>query len=1610
MVVGTTPTDPTLHPLIVGNTYEISNVDEATSGPAQRAHIDLLVAPSKKTHIKVLFDTGASVSLITPKDLQTLTRHGRVLNSAPHNVGITNASKQPMTVTGCYRIRTFYNGRDVTGHFLVCPDAANSILGMNIIRPYAMILDPVSMQVVFRDTIKTDGDPFPVNNRTETAPVAAIRTLKRQVLEPRSAHLVKMAIFDSAGKQIKRKFTGIADLALAAVAFTTDDNGVFAIHVPNAHHEQSTLPRNTELGHAYHLDDFQPLPKEATVNAVTQHKQKHPLRPHTPKEKEEIKARITEQVRQHVPYQWQQEYVQMLMTKEHHFSADPHDLGFTTVQEHKIELADTNPVFTPQFRLPAEHLKMIQENVAGWLEAGIIERSSSPYNSPIFCVPKKQGSGLRCVLDYRKLNHNSLSDKYSIRTIDQCLETIGRARSSIFSCLDLTNGYWQLKLRDTDHKYTAFTIPGVGQFQWSVTPQGLMGAPASFSRLMDVIMEDAENVITYIDDVLVHSATHKDHLRHLAAAIDKVGAANLRLNPKKCIFGSSNVEYLGHTITAQGVQPGSDKALAVKQATPPTDKRTLKSFLGLANYFRTFINKFSHKAAPLYALTSSTAKWKGGNLPDEAMKAFKLLQAEIASRPVMAYPNKEGKFHLYVDAALGDSKHQGGLGAVLMQDQPAGVKRPVAFASRRLTKHERNYPPFLAEMAAAVYGMDQFVHHLTGRHFYLYTDHKPLVRLNTAHTKTLNRLQVRMNELHPTLRHINGQDNVVADFLSRYNGFNKQPNDDSPDTVNNLNDAVASISHTSDAAMINRIDATPFRMSLLQRLDPDIRDTFNTVKQHTRKSSFNSPLMFRPSASEREYTVINNVLYTSVKNRRGFITDSHLRVVTPQSMIKEILVEAHNSRSGGHAGKFKTIERIREEFWWPGMDKHVEAHLKHCTTCQRVTNKGQLPPPPPQDFPQTSQPNERIHIDLFGPLKNSVHGNNYVLVITDAFTKFARVVPTNGKAAPIIAQALLDHMHTFGVPQSIVSDQGLEFCNALQRTIWDSLNIEHKPTTPYHPQCNGAAEVFNKTMKHYLATAIADSDDSTLDWELYLGPLMLSYNTAISASTKVSPFQALFAYNPRLPLWDTEFHADEDPDIDKPFPQFLAQLRRAQALARKVAHHNDQHSKQQARETRERTRQHHFPDYQPGDKVWIRIHAKNVPNPKLAHSWTPAIVLEQKSAVTFKVQFLERARKKKSTVNVANMKPRLDQEDTASSSGSDSLLLRIARDNSPIPRAQSPRQKVQQWLNPSVVTHPISDSFSVPSPHTVTPTPPSNPPTFPTTPRSSPHPSSNPPRSEQASEHGSEADEDTVDDGDDGDDSEADSDHDSNGHRKRQHSSTNSSSDRAGHTPKRRRHPQGVKRTIDQPARDKKQKLAQGDKRKRGSHQSPELPLRRRFKRWSRQTSDDNSDDSDDDNHDDQLLVANLNYHNVSRMSWAKIKKLLLNGQLTLSLLQDGAQPPPPPPAPSISQPPALQRPPARQTPAPPPQQQRPRQPAAANQRQRSNSGQHRWYTWAPHPQLRPWLTPDPFRPYAAGYAAHPAMQHFAFGPLPPPQGKRKRTVKGRLTQLVTNLTNRRQK
>ena len=1175
-----------------------------------RFFIDFMFSSQDK--ISLLYDTGANLSLLSLKSFEKAKRNGRVLREIKnHSVQIKNASGRSMKVSKVVEVACKYNGRNFVAAFVICPDLpGDGIVGMNIIKEQKLAIDLVTDKIDFVSKI-TATDVLEGQ--------AEVRVMDRISIPPRNGRKVRCGLYQGQTK-VLGKHDIFADFKFITNATVTDEFGNFIIYVPNNDtFNPFTLERGEIIGSAEDAAQFATCSVSVAVEAVANCAGEETIRSETMSTAELHEA--VERHLQKIPQEQRGDYRAVLLGSLGAFSKGKFDLGFTDRVSHNIELKDRNPVYTQQFRLPTEHLKTIKENVMAWMKIGIVERARSKYNSPIFCVPKKEGQGLRTVLDYRNVNMKSMPDRYSIRTIEECITEVGHADSKVFSCLDLVSGFWQMNLDEECRKYTAFTIPGCGQFQWRTSPMGLAGCPASFSRLMEVIMQGAENVITYIDDVLIHSKDHKEHLGHLEGALKRIEKSGLKLNLAKCIFGAQEVSYLGHTLTSDGIKPGKDKAAAIGASKPPRDVKQVKSFVGLCNYFRNYIDNFAIRAAPLFALTRQDCQWKGGELPAKAMASFLDLRKAISSSPVLAYPAREGEFQLFVDAAQGDECNEGGLGAVLLQKTKTGEKRVIGYASRRLEKHEKNYPAFLLELAAAVYGMDYFEVHLRGRRFGLYTDHKPLTKLSTIHKKTLPTLQLKLQSMHPDIRYVAGKENNVADFLSRYAGMGG----------------------------VNSIEISDFKLVVLQKRDKVLSDLREKVLQEQAKMAPGEPEKeIKVQGCTRPLKVVKDVLLAKMARETPNAPHGPWRVVVPQSMKSELLREAHNSSIAGHGGQFRTMERLRSVFWWPNMTEDVAQHVKQCQTCQKVSTSGTTPPAPLEPLPVPSKTNERIHIDLFGPLKSSQAGNTYVLVITDALTKLVRLFAAPDKEAATVARLLLDgYIYIHGVPKSIQSDGGKEFCNELQTALWKSLDIEHAVITPHHPQTNAQVEIFNKTMAKYLRTAIEDGSDTTLDWELYLGPLMFSYNTAVHKSTTISPFYATFGYDPRVPLWETpEQLLAHDGGIKQPkAANALNDIRKAQWMARRVAHHKGQVAKEAQKEAFDKHYKAEMPSYMVGDPVWVKRQPTPGQNAKLEAKWEAGVIVEQLRPAVFRVRRTERTRKQVATMNIQQLKPRLVQDD-----------------------------------------------------------------------------------------------------------------------------------------------------------------------------------------------------------------------------------------------------------------------------------------------------------------------------------------------------------------------------
>ena len=476
-------------------------------------------------------------------------------------MGLTGVDKKPLCIRGCYGVTFRIHGRVIKHDTLVVSGlCADAIIGCDIINRYHLSYDASKQHVYFNNTDKWEKGGMVLKQRTKI-PAQSSVPVRVQVQEWPGSTVTKGGCA-VASVECSRYPVGGND----GLVFVEDDGHAYMM-IDNILDAEVTLPRGAYIGAVERVRDIEELvleekdsPREIPPPGVCSDSDKVKM----------LRDIVSEQVKQ-LPTDLQKEYIDLIVSNHDVFSKNKEDLGLTTLAEHSIALKDDEPVYVKQFRLAETDRSVLLTYLRNWLKLGVVSPCRSKYNSPIFLVPKSDGS-LRPVLDYRAVNEKSQIDKYSQLEVSECIDAIGRAGSTIFSSIDLTAGFWQVPMEKSSREYTAFTIPGIGSFQWNRCPMGLLGSPATFGRMMENLMR-FRKCICYQDDVLVHSKTHKEQIAELQKCFNRLRAAGLKMNAKKCSFGQEEVKYLGFTLTSAGVLPGREKTKAIEEYQPPKTAR-----------------------------------------------------------------------------------------------------------------------------------------------------------------------------------------------------------------------------------------------------------------------------------------------------------------------------------------------------------------------------------------------------------------------------------------------------------------------------------------------------------------------------------------------------------------------------------------------------------------------------------------------------------------------------------------------------------------------------------------------------------------------------------------------------------------------------------------------------------------------------------------------------------------------------------------------------------------------------------------------------------------------------------------------------------------------------
>ncbi|BHF85374.1 hypothetical protein SprV_1002853800 [Sparganum proliferum] len=813
------------------------------------------------------------------------------------------------------------------------------------------------------------------------------------------------------------------------------------------------------------------------------------------------------------------------------FDWDGKSTGRTGVTEHCIDTGDARPIRVPPRRLPLFYQKELDALINDMLSRKIIRPSQSPWSSPIVLVKKKDGS-MRLCIDYRKLNAVTKKDSFPLPRIDTTLDAL--AGNIMFSTLDLASGYWQVEVRPSDREKTAFAVPS-GLYEFETMPFGLANAPSTFQRLMNQVLAQLipTSCLVYMDDIIVLGKDFDSHLNNIRAVFSSLRQAGLTLKPSKCVFLKPRVKFLGHVVSAAGIETDDEKVTQIREWPTPADVTEVRSFLGLASYYRRFIKDYAQIAGPLHKLTQKDVKFKW---TADCTNSFQTLKDKLCSTPILVFPdisNDAGKFILDTDAS------DTAIGAVLSQQQSDGTERVIQYLSRSLTKAERRYCVTRKEMLALTHFVEECRPYLQYRPFVVRTDHSALT----------------------WLRNFKNPEGKVS---------NARP--------------------LSKAELAGHSYETRCLHSLWDKLFIE-----------------NGVLFYR-----------DNEQYPK-------------RVVLPLSMVDDVVERMHAEL--GHSGTHKTEWALRRRYYWPNQKTDIQNILRSCGHCLGFKSPGHSYRAPLQPI-KTGYPNERVAVDLVGPIAPSARGNRFILVMVDCFTKMAEAVPLPDASVSTVARAIFNGwICRWGAPDQLHSDRGSSFESSVVHELCKVLKIKKTRTTAYHPQGNGQVERTNRTLINLLRAFVDRNSAST--WDEALPACMLAYRSTVNATTQHTPFFLTCGREMQLPedLHLPPIHPVENVDT------YASRMKKALRIASEEARLHLQEGQRRQKAFYDRLA--HGTPYQGGEIVWMRNFA---PSPGVPQKFNPAwigpyVVRRVLSDTTCVVRSQDRPYSEEFTVHFNRLKP-----------------------------------------------------------------------------------------------------------------------------------------------------------------------------------------------------------------------------------------------------------------------------------------------------------------------------------------------------------------------------------
>lgn len=725
--------------------------------------------------------------------------------------------------------------------------------------------------------------------------------------------------------------------------------------------------------------------------------------------------------------------------------------GVTTAAECKIFVDPTvPPIKQRSIRMSLTDQQKAEAEIQRLLDLDIIEPSESEWCSPAFLVDKKGGSK-RLVVNYKALNAVTKKNSAPIPRIDECLKIL--QDSNFVSTLDLQQGFYQVNMAEDSKHYTAFCLPPSHFYQFKRMAFGLTNSPAVFQTMIQKVLRPLlfKTCFVYIDDLLITSKTYENHVKNLTEVFELLFKAGLAINWDKCQFLKHETEFLGYCVGSGKLKAATSKLGAVKDFPRPKTLKQLRRFLGMVGWFRCFIPFLSDKAACLNDMLKKNEPFTWN---EEREKAFNELKNCLVNPPVLSVPDESLPYEIHTDAS------DTGIGAVLLQKKN-GQNHVVAFASRSLTKHEKNYPVTQKECLALIWAVERWRHYISGNGTTTcYTDHSSLLWLANLKSPTnrLARWVCRLSEFDLKIIHKKGKFNFVPDCLSRT--FDIATNEVQVPDFQKVTD--------------------PWFLQLRQRII-DHPDSFPTFK-------------------------VNHPFITKYV-KHPVTGDTEERLLVPSDFREELMKNFHCDLTSGHLGASKTFHKLADRFYWPKMRQNIKKYVTECHTCQqyKISNLG--PAGHMAIREPMIKPFKMVCADLAGPLPMTVDKYRYVLTIVDLATKYVVAKPLRKATADLIIEIFKkDLTLVHGCPEVILTDNGSQFAGKSFSKYCESINAKLHLIPKHFPSAN-PCERYIKTLKTMMSIFAREDQRN---WGKNLPYLTFAINTSRNETTGFTPSRLIF--------------------------------------------------------------------------------------------------------------------------------------------------------------------------------------------------------------------------------------------------------------------------------------------------------------------------------------------------------------------------------------------------------------------------------------------------------------------------------------------------------------------